>query len=71
MAKQYETIYTKYSGTIHVLLNVEGVHKTIPFHDVLFVPDLLHNLLLARRVKEMGMKMTFYYSEVLIHKAGR
>lgn len=68
VAKQKEMLYAKYSGTIHVFSNVENVFKKITFRNVLFVPDLLHNLFSVRKIEEKGMKIIFYNAKVLIQQ---
>ncbi|KAK9707671.1 GAG-pre-integrase domain [Popillia japonica] len=54
VAKQGETLEAGCIGDIDIISEVNGKHLKIPIQNVLYVPNLRHNLFSIRKIKEKG-----------------
>ncbi|KAK9709784.1 hypothetical protein QE152_g26402 [Popillia japonica] len=59
VAKQGQMLEAHSVGNIDIISEVNGKQMKIPVQNVLYVPDLLNNLLSIRKLEDKGMRITF------------
>ncbi|KAK9688266.1 protein of unknown function (DUF4219) [Popillia japonica] len=66
VAKQGQMLEANFVGDMEVISAVNGKNIKIPIENVLYVPNLLHNLFSVRKVEDKGMKITFFNKKLVM-----